>query len=299
MKILFTERNFDPETPIKLQQVGCEVSIPKEEIPNVHEFDRESLLATVKEIQPDILVCGFKFKIDKEVLDLSPIKAIFTRTTGLDHIDTTYAKEKDIEVINLKGEELTEVVAVPQLCLGALIWLMRTTYDIGFELDNKKILIMGSAGRIGNKLAYYLHMMCTTSMTIFFDIKDFENKYNPQADSYLKKQLRDSDIVSLNISSTEENRNFMNLEKFKMMKDGSWFLNSARPWLVEEEAFKWALDNKLAGAWVDFELPFTRPNLITTPHIGGRTIESSIKTEVIVVDKILSYVQNNQSNQKT
>ena len=87
MKILITEHHFCPETPVRLVEAGHEVDIAKEEVANVHEFDRTALLATLKSSQPEVLVVGFKFQIDKEVLDSSPIKAVFTRTTGRDHID--------------------------------------------------------------------------------------------------------------------------------------------------------------------------------------------------------------------
>ena len=107
----------------------------------------------------------------------------------------------------------------------------------------------------------------------------------------LEYLLKHADIVSLHITASEENRNFMDMEKFKMMKDGSWFLNPSRDWLVDNKALKWALDNRLAGCWTDFELPFTRPNLITTKHIGGRTYESSIKTEQILRNKLLTWLK--------
>src|SRR3990167_6388742 len=115
MRILLCERPHNPETPIILNKAGHEVFVPKNEIPNVHEFGRTELIQTIKDLKPDVLVCGFKFQIDKEILDLG-IKAVFTRTTGLDHIDTKYCKEKGIEVISLVGSELTDVVAGPELC---------------------------------------------------------------------------------------------------------------------------------------------------------------------------------------
>lgn len=106
----------------------------------------------------------------------------------------------------------------------------------------------------------------------------------------LEQLLKKSDIVSLNVSSTEENRGFFDREKFDLMKEGSYFLNSARPWLVDNLALKDNLESgKLAGAWVDFDLGFTAPNLIQTNHIGGKTLESSIKTEEIIVNKIIHW----------
>ena len=69
------------------------------------------------------------------------------------------------------------------------------------------------------------------------------------------------------------------------MKQGSWFLNSSRDWLVDSDALAWARENRLAGEWSDFP-----------EHQGGKTLESSIKTETIIVDKIINYAKNSLSN---
>src|SRR3990167_3688700 len=113
MKILATERNLNSETPLAFVKAGHDFFAPKEEIPGVHEFDHSALIQTIKDLKPDILMVGLKFQIDKEILDLG-VKAVFTRTTGLDHIDTEYAKEKGIEVLSLRGEDLSEIVATAE-----------------------------------------------------------------------------------------------------------------------------------------------------------------------------------------
>src|SRR3990167_7395646 len=100
MKLYFTERHFDELTPGILQKAGHEVFVPKEEIEDVHTFGRPELIATLKEIQPDILVVGLRYVIDQEILDCAPIKAIFTRTTALDSLDLEYCKQKKIEIIS-------------------------------------------------------------------------------------------------------------------------------------------------------------------------------------------------------
>lgn len=279
MKILLTETNFDPETPIKLTQAGFEVFIPKQEIPNVHEFDRSALIQTIKNIQPDILVTGFKFQIDQEILDLAPIKVVFTRTTATDHITGK------VEVIKLNGEELTDVVAVPELCLWAMLELVRRRG--GQELDGKTLGLIGY-GRISKILERYALAL---GMKVLKYDTNFVETENQSHAGLLEVVLKNSDIVSLHISSTEENRNFMDGDKFMLMKNGSYFLNSSRGWLVKNISLEWAFKKgKLAGAWTDFPVGFTAENLIQTPHIAGKTLESSIKTEKIICEKLIKWL---------
>lgn len=265
MKILLTERHVSEETPIKLVDAGFEVFSPKEEIPGVHEFDRSALIQTVKNVQPDILLTGFKFQIDEEILSLAPIKAVATRTTGLDHLDLDYCKEKGIEVLSLRGEDLSDITATAEWTFLNMGMLLRKT---GHELQGKTLGIIGY-GRIGKLLHQYANAF---KMRVIAADKG-------QGLDYL---LKESDIVSLHITADEENRNFMDGDKFELMKNGSWFLNSSRDWLVKATSLEWALrKGKLAGAWSDFP-----------EHQGGKTIESLVKTEEFIAEKLVKHLND-------
>jgi len=68
MKVLFCEYINDFKMLGYLQSNGIESFVPKEEIKDVHEFDRSSLLDTLKNIKPDVLVVvSDKFEINEEV----------------------------------------------------------------------------------------------------------------------------------------------------------------------------------------------------------------------------------------
>src|SRR3990167_10697701 len=134
MKILATERNLNSETPLTFVKAGHDFFAPKEEIPGVNEFDRSALIQTIKDLKPDILLVGFRFIIDQEIVDLG-IKLVATRTTGNDHITGK------VEVIKLVGEELTDVRAVPELCLWAMLELIRKRGER--ELRGKVVGLIG------------------------------------------------------------------------------------------------------------------------------------------------------------
>ncbi len=106
----------------------------------------------------------------------------------------------------------------------------------------------------------------------------------------LNELLEKSDIVVLSITADESNRNFMDKDKFLKMKNNAIFLNPSRPFLVNREDFKWALENKLGGAWEDFYTSLTeninKYNLVCTNHIAGGTLESRKKTELLIAHKL-------------
>src|SRR3990167_5711884 len=157
MKIFFTERPISEENLKPFQTTTHIIQYPKDDIPDVHEFGRTELIQTIKDLKVDVLVVGFKFDINAEILGGGnfsdhKIKAVFTRTTGTDHIDLEWCKDVWIEVIPLVGSELGDVEAVPLLTLWAILELVRKRD--GRELKEKNLLVIGD-GRIGNILGKY------------------------------------------------------------------------------------------------------------------------------------------------
>src|SRR3990167_2008954 len=184
-KIYFTERHFDELTPCILQQAGHEVYVPKEEIENVHTFGRPELIATLKEIQPDVLVVGLKFQIDKEILDSAPIKAVFTRTTALDLLDLDYCRRKNVDVISLRNSNLSGVTAVSEWVVGNLICLLRNG-NPGYQIKDKIIGLIGY-GRISKHVERIVTVI--GAKVIYCD------PLNPESVP-LEILLKESDIVS-------------------------------------------------------------------------------------------------------
>lgn len=282
IRIFYTEPVFSEETPVILQKAGYEVFVAKEEIKGVHEFDRESLLATLKEIQPEVLVVGLKFKIDKEVLDSALIKYVFTRSTNTtDHIDCKYCEERGIEIINLKGEELSDVTAVAEACLGGMIQLMRSETP-GYEVRGKRLGLWGY-GRIARHLEKYAK---AHEMDVVYHDPAFLAYSVP-----IGKLLNDSHIISIHASSIPENKNMVKYEHFEKMAQCPFVLNSTRPWLIEGGSVKKALENGLiSGFWADMPVGFEHPKVIIW-NKAGNTYESAIKTEIILRNKILKWLQ--------
>ena len=281
MKIFFTERPISEENLKPFQTTTHIIQYPKEEIADIHTFDRSALIQTIKDLKPDVLVVKLKHVINEELLKDTFIKVVATQTTGLDLIDLEFCKQKNIEIISLRGSDLTDLKAVSELCLAMMIVLMRTLEKPGHELRGKTLGLWGK-GRIGTHMEDLgkKHGM----NVIFYDP-------NVQGGVSLEELLEKSEVISIHATSDEVNRGMVSYEHFKQMKQCPFFLNSSRPWLVQdlERALN---ENLISGAWVDFDLDFKHPKLITTSHRGGDTWESLLKSEQIIVEKVLKYCQN-------
>ena len=118
--------------------------------------------------------------------------------------------------------------------------------------------------------------------------------------STLAELLATSDFVSLHMRATPETQNFFGAVQFNAMKPASFFLNTARESLVDEEALDAALaSGHLAGAALDVVRPRSQPgphpllrhdNVVITPHIGGATHETLLRGVTMVAEEIQRFV---------
>jgi D-3-phosphoglycerate dehydrogenase len=112
----------------------------------------------------------------------------------------------------------------------------------------------------------------------------------------LAELLAKSDFVSIHVRATAETENFFGTAQFAAMKPGSYFLNTARESLVDEDALDAALSSgHLAGAALDVVRPRSQngphpllrhENVVITPHIGGATHETLLRGVTMVADEI-------------
>jgi D-3-phosphoglycerate dehydrogenase len=112
----------------------------------------------------------------------------------------------------------------------------------------------------------------------------------------LDELLERADFVSLHARATDKNENLFNEAAFARMKPGSFFVNTARETLVDEDALDSALaSGRLAGAALDVVRQsdgtgqhrlLRHPNVVMTPHIGGATHETLLQGAEMIADEI-------------
>lgn len=116
----------------------------------------------------------------------------------------------------------------------------------------------------------------------------------------LEELLKVSDVISVHCSVNDRTRNLFNKQVFSAMKDGSYFINTARGEIVDEDALVDALKRgKLAGAALDVTrkepIPADSPligcpNLLITPHIAGSADDVQACGTYMVMESLAAYL---------
>ena len=247
------------------------------------------------------------------MLDRLPgLELIAVSRGGPVNIDMKAVRARGIKVVNTPGRNAP---AVAEFTIGAILAetrLIRAGHEAlrkgqwrgdlyranltGDELCDLTVGIIGY-GHIGTKVVQLLKPFgCRILVDDPYVELSAEDRANGVEAVRLDELLERSDVVSLHARVTDETRGFLAAPQFARMKQGSFFINTARGPMVDYDALYEALrSGHLRGAMLEtfaIEPPpadwplLSLPNVTLTPHIAGasrRTIRlaaSMIATEV-------------------
>jgi D-3-phosphoglycerate dehydrogenase len=270
----------------------------------------------------EVIFTRLGLMLDESLLAAQPnIQFIVTSTTGLNHIDLDYCYRFNIQVVSLRGESsflasikstaehtwmliLALVRNFPQSHLSVLKGEWQREPFMASELDGKTIGIIGF-GRLGKILAKYAAAF-GMDVLIHDKVEFAQETLQGAKQVSLDYLLQNSNIVSLLISYSKENENFLNRKAFESLRPGAYLVNTSRGELLNEAdliAFlesgrikAAALDvmngdsgwsNRVSEENILVKYARLNKNLIITPHMGGYGYDSIIKTRDFVTNKFL------------
>ncbi|QVY62000.1 2-hydroxyacid dehydrogenase [Cytobacillus gottheilii] len=294
-----------PEAAIRKLEETCEVAVWKyEDIP----VPRDVLEKEITEASG--LFCMLTDSIDAALIQkANKLKVISNLAVGYNNIDIEAASEKGIKVTNTPGV-LTETTA--DLTFALLMATARRITEAsdflragewktwspmlltGQDIYNRTLGIIG-LGRIGEAIA-------RRAKGFNMNVVYHNRSRKPEAEESIgltyvsmDELLQTSDYVCIMTPYTNETKNLIHAEHFKMMKENAILINTARGGIVNEKDLYDALINGeiwAAGLDVFEEEPvpldhplLTLPNVVTLPHIGSASISTrSIMAEVAASD---------------
>ncbi len=261
-------------------------------------FKADDLPDNIKDI--DVLIVR-STKVNEDCISISNKLSLIIRAgAGVNNINIAEANKKGIYVANCPGKNS---VAVAELAMGLICAIDRKLPDnvIQFRkgkwnkaafsksdgLYGKTIGIVGT-GKIGRELiirskAFGLNVIAW-SRSLTEETADNLEIYKC-AD--LNELFEKADIVSLHLAQTNETKKIISAELINKMKKGTYFINTSRAGVVDEEALTAALKEGKIFAGIDVfnEEPEVKqgefssnlinmPNVYVTHHIGASTMQA-------------------------
>ncbi len=218
----------------------------------------------------DILSVYISSPMDRQVLAKLPrLKMIAARSTGIDHIDFEECKRRGIEVANVPEygtNTVAEYAMALLLVITKKIVIAHQSVEegefspnglTGVDIEGKTLGVIG-AGKIGQRMAKYARGMGMRVIAV--DVIRDEKAAKKLGFKYveLEECLKTADFVSLHVPYVPTTVgkpgtfHLINKKNIKLMKRGSYLVNTARGPVVETEAIVWALnEGVLAGAGLD------------------------------------------------
>ncbi len=262
-----------------------------------HASSAEGLLTSVSD------------RVDLEVLNAcQSLRVISNMAVGFDNFDIDEMTRRGIPAGNTPGV-LTDataditfalILATARRVLEANEALLNgewtswnASFMLGLELSGATLGIIG-LGRIG---------LAVAKRAQAFSMRVLANSRTPRPyagieNVSLDRLLRESDIVSLHVSLSEQTRHLIGKSEFELMKPDAILINTARGAVVDQGALAEALKSgTIGGAGLDVFDPepvslddpiVTAPHVVLLPHIGSATVVTRTRMAEIAIDNLIA-----------
>ena len=246
------------------------------------------------------------------------VRLICEAGTGYNNLDLEAARQKGITVCNIPAYSTDRVAHTAIMLMLNLSSAMQTQIAMlargdhdnftknlqvpHVELNGKTLGIIG-AGNIGRKV-----MKIAAAMDMKLLVYTRTPKEDQEGLCYvdLETLLHESDYISLHCPLTPETRHIIDQKALAMMKPTAFIINTSRGALIDEPALIEALrQGRIAGAGLDVqetEPPlennplYTLPNVILTPHMGWKGLETRQRLVRILAQNIQGFLSGNPVN---
>jgi D-3-phosphoglycerate dehydrogenase len=293
-----------------LEENGLNILANEAQVDDKKGVSAEELLKIIGDY--DAIIVRGRTKVTKEIFEAGKkLKVVGRSGVGVDNIDLQAAKDHKVTVVNAP---IATTRAVAELVIGMIFSLAREIPRAdstmkqnqwlkkefeGAELNGKTLGVIG-IGRIGSSVA-------KMASAIGMKILAYDPVLSPEAVltaggeiCALDELLQKADFITIHTPLTDSTRNMVGADMLAKMKEGVRIVCAARGNIIDEAALLAALNSgKVAGAALDVfstEPPVDselvkHPKVITTPHIGGQTMEAQIRAANDISNEVLAALQ--------
>ncbi len=245
----------------------------------LQQISNEEFIATASFQDIQAVVLRTYTTLTSQELDKLPnLKYVVSCSVGLNNLDMQELKSRNIELIFCPG---TNANSVAEHTLYLMLSLLREDVKMPFaELKGKTIGIIG-LGYIGKLVAQKL--LGFDVKVIAFDVIEQDQETLEKLNVTMKEfseVFSASDIVTIHVPLNKHTQNLVNKTSFETMKQGSFFINTSRAEVINEEDLNnYVLSRKCRGIALDvcskeLKEKLDEGHVIITDHIAAQGEDS-------------------------
>jgi D-3-phosphoglycerate dehydrogenase len=309
MRVLIADK-FEPSGVEGLKSAGCDVSY-------YAGLKDDALAKAVGEFQAEVLVVR-STTVTEAILAAGPLKLVVRAGAGYNTIDVAAASRRGIYVSNCPGKNS---IAVAELAFGLILSLDRKIPDNVISLRHGQwskgefskarglfgqtlgLIGLGQIGRemIPRARAFGMNVVACGRTLTAASAEELGVAYAASA----VEVAAAADIVSVHLALNKETRGLLGPAFFDAMRQGAYFINTARGEVVDPEALRRAVREKGIRAALDVYAnepagnagEFTDPiaqEVYGTHHIGASTAQAqeAIAAETVRIVRIFKETGN-------
>jgi len=238
--------------------------------------------------------------VDQDVLNAGQkLKIVVRAGAGYDNVDTAFAREKGIVVMNTPGQNSN---AVAELAIGLAIYGIREFFNgkAGGELRGRTLGLhgYGYVARNVHRIAHGLGM----------NVKVYTRYSKAQAVSEglevtasLEELYAFSDIVSIHVPARGEHIGSVSLPVLKHLKQNALIINTARKEVILEEDLCRFLEERTDVRYLSditpdcadvFKEKFEGRYFFTPRKIGAQTEEANTNAGIAAAEQIVAFFES-------
>lgn len=274
----------------------------------------------IQRIQGARAVITKEYPVPATMIEQFPdtVELIVEAGTGYNNIDLDAARSRNITVCNIPAYSTERVAHTAVMFMLNLTSTMQQQIAMlakgdrrnftehlvvpHVELNGKTLGVIG-AGNTGKEV-----MKIGEALGMNILVHTRTPRENTETITYvsLEELLKNSDVVSLHCPLTPQTKHMINKETLAIMKPTAFIINTGRGALIDEAALIDALQNKtIGGAGLDVqevEPPvadsplYTLDNVIITPHMGWKGLETRQRLVNIIKDNVQHFLHGTPIN---
>ena len=257
----------------------------------------------------DAIIAGTEPITDKVMSKASKLNLISRVGIGLDSVDLTAARNKNI-LVSYTPDAPSK--AVSDLTIGFMLSLLRGVHVanlkmhkgewgrvLGRRLGEVTVGLIG-VGRIGTGVLGRLQGFGCKRIIV----NDIEPKHHLETAfglEWVDKNTiyKEADVISLHVPLTKETKNLIGRSELEMMRPDALLINTARGGIISEnDLYEILKEGHLGGAAIDvFEQePYSGPlceieKCLLTSHMGSMSIDCRIRMEIEATEEVVRFAK--------